>query len=785
MKLAFNFNPALRRELAPGDRRLWLLRSVALRIERQASPVWRFEVYPRRLLLALAALGAAGWLLAATALFLWLGQAPRNQVGWLDLAAPWHWSGLRAKRGDTAVLTALDELKAHDYPTAFYNLRVGLARSPGNVEGRLTLARLQAGYDPARAVTLLEEGLALSGSDPRFLTGLFSFYGSLQIQAHALEVADRLLQGRAAGLPPEARFTLQRARVILLLQLGRMAEAETALAGITAPVSPADRAALTALQIELLLRAGRAAAARDFAAAHPAAAPDDLGRWRQAAEIAIALGDADALQSALRHLKARSPDTPGAYLYAFQAWHRMKRLSFRDQAEQEYLQAFGRDDGALQALAALAVNLDLPEVVARAQQVAAANRLSPFAYRVHQTELALRRGDIEPATRLLRDWENTVDTLKNTQRFYPEFIKRLTRAAFAGTPEQVNFLLAHLAAGRGQLLLPVYHLAATVLEKSGNPEGADRVLRAGLQLYPLSDPLLTAAQRVAALLPAPGERPARPPDPPAETSAPKPVFVILPANPAAARRQLDELLQKDSLAGARDLLRAIRAQKPAWLPLVETDVAVREVELAFLTLDQIASRAAARAYLDHYRAEDEVLRLVALVPRLAAHDRPAEARLLADEIVAAPTATVRIRQALQDLNLADDLAAFAADQAAATGVLDRWILAEEWTQAERLLKYFRDKPPAWLASGTTEIKVREVQVRLGLDQRPLALAALKELVIKGGASRSAAFRLVRDLLARGEQDSAVLLAREAARLLPDDPAAARLVREAEAPRPAD
>jgi hypothetical protein len=104
VKLLFSLNPSLKRELAPGDRRLWLLRSVALRIERQANPIWRFEIYHRRLLLALAGLALAGWLVAVSALFFWLDRLPHNQVGWFDLAAPWRWSGLRAKRGDTAIL---------------------------------------------------------------------------------------------------------------------------------------------------------------------------------------------------------------------------------------------------------------------------------------------------------------------------------------------------------------------------------------------------------------------------------------------------------------------------------------------------------------------------------------------------------------------------------------------------------------------------------------------------------------------------------------------------------
>jgi hypothetical protein len=69
LQLHFKFNPSLKRVLEPGDRRLWLLRSVALRIERQANPLWRFEIYHRRLALGLAALALAGWLMAVTALF--------------------------------------------------------------------------------------------------------------------------------------------------------------------------------------------------------------------------------------------------------------------------------------------------------------------------------------------------------------------------------------------------------------------------------------------------------------------------------------------------------------------------------------------------------------------------------------------------------------------------------------------------------------------------------------------------------------------------------------------
>ncbi len=772
MQLQFKFNPSLSRVLAPGDRRFWLLRSVALRIEKQANPVWRFEVYHRRLLLALVTLTVAGWLVAVSGLFFWLNRQPHNQVGWLDLAAPWRWSGLRAKRGDGAIQAALDELKTGDYTSAFYNLRVGLARSPGNVEGRLLLARMLAGSDPARAVALLEEGLTVAGNDPKLIGGLMSLYGLYQMHTHGLEVVDRQLQsGRT--LPPDTLRVLTRARAGFLIELGRAEEAAAVLAS-QGGADSAARPGEPSMEVELQLRMGHPEEARKLLKPLLDSPTVKMAAWRQAVDVAVALGDADALTSALRHLRAEAPEQPGPYLIAFKAWHQMKRASLRDSAEVDYYRLFRDSDGALQALAAQAVVLDLPDVLARVQRAAASRRLSPFAFQVHRTELALRRGEIGDATRLLREWENNVDTLKAGQRFHPEFIKRLTRAAFAGTPDQVSFLVAHLTSARGMAQLSVYQLAATILEKAGNPAGAAEVVRAGLRVYSQSDPLLAAQQRLGAALAVA----ATPAAPSAQT------FVLLPATAADARQQLDELLQADSVAAARDLIRAIRAQKPAWFSTIESDLAAREVELAYRTLDQIGSRAAARAFLGRYRSEADVLGLVAVAQRLVARGQPAEARLLSDEIKAASPDSARVQQGLRDLNLAADPAA-TLTQPAALATLDTQILTQKWPEAERLLKQLRDDPPAWMAAAVTEIRTREVQVRLGLDQRPLALAALKELVVKSGAPRSAAFKLVRDLTARGENQAAVLLAREISRLLPGDPAAARLLQEAEAPQPAN
>jgi len=770
VRLQIKFNRALKRELAPGDRRLWLLRAIALRIERHRDPLWVFEVFHRRLILVLGTLAVAVYLFVATALFVWLDRQPHNQVGWFDIAAPWHWDELRAKRGDTAVQAGLADLRERNYSDAFYQLRVGLARSPGNIEGRLTLAQLFAGHDQNQALSLLEGGLAYSPNDKRLISGLLEFYGLMQIQDRALATVEQLLASKPDG---EILFLLQRARVALLLQMKRYPEAETALAAIAAPATAADQAGVQALRIELLLRSGRAAEARDLVEGLLVdGVPSAV--LRQGGEVAVALGDADLLQRVLRRLRAAEPEAPGAYLYAIQSWHQLNRLSLRDAAERDYFQLFRANEAALQAVAALAVNLDLPDLVNRARLVATASRFSQFAYRVHLTEIALRKGDTGLAMRSLREWETSIGTLKAQQRFYPEFILRLTRASFIGTPDQVTSLLGHLSDNRLQARVQVFDLAYTVLEKAGHVAAASQLAQAGLQLYPYAAPLLAASQRFKEQLAA------------ATLAASAPAAhsqLEIPGNGSLAMQQLDRLLAADELGSARDLIRAVRAQKPAWLVNFEGELGARDVELSFLALDTIAGRAAARTYLDRHRTDADALRLVQLAGRFAERGRPADARLLYDEIAASPAAQPAVVTALRALSLPDDTAGVTGTQATAVAALDRFIAAADWAQAERLLRQLRDKPPEWIEAGFSEVKVREVLVRFGLDQRPLALTALKDLVVKGGAARSMAFKLVRDLSAREEHEQALVLAREIMKLLPGDAAATRLLREAEAPKP--
>ena len=786
MRIDLKFNPAWWRPKVGEDRRLWILCTIALRIELHANPLWRFEIFHRRLLVLLGATGLLLGLAAVTGLWVFLERNPHNQVRWVDvLTLPVNRTGFDRKRGDTAILTAIEQVRQKDYSEAIFNLRAGLARSPANVAGRLLLARFYAGVDSARTITLLEEGVALTPGDLSLLRALFGYYNFYQARTRALQRADDLLAAPGPMvLSAAARVFVVGARASLLLELDRAPEALAQLAALAPrPADPAVDRELRLLEVDALIRAHRAPEARKLLENLPPTGAAAAATLYRQGEVAVALEDVPALQSVLRHLKSLAPDSPSPLLYSFRAWHRLKRVTFRDAAEQEYFATFGSSDAALQAFAALLVNLDLPEAIQHVQNVAQAAHFSPFAFQVHATEIALRRGDYERATRLLRGWENAVVTLQDQQKFYPEFIKLLTRAAFVGGEQPVSALVNHFNGSRGQTQLAVCVFALTVLDRAGNQPAEEQVLRAALRLYPFSDPLLTAQKDLQEKIAASASAAAARADQVAvaATVAAAP----LPATAAAALKGIDALLQSDSLAPARDQLRLIRAARPAWLAASEPEFSLRELQLAFITQDLLSARGQVRQYLDRFHEEADALALARLAAGFTEAKHPDAARLLHDEVLARFGNKVRVVAALRVLNLPDDLAAYVATGAATLSTLDQWIDTSRYAQAERLLVYVRNKPPAWVEAENFELKVREVRLRFALDQQPAGLTVFREVVLRPGASRSAAFRLVREMAARGEPVQAAVLAAEIVRLLPEDAAAAKLLKDVKVPRPVD
>jgi Tfp pilus assembly protein PilF len=120
-----------------------------------------------RLLTSLFALFIAGWISVAAVLFFYFKyKKDFEEVTFGNtIILPFRLDAHRKDMGDYHIKKGLDEIKEGNYKDAFRLLRLGVARSPGNLEGRRVLAEFHelALKRPDIAANLMVEGLELGG----------------------------------------------------------------------------------------------------------------------------------------------------------------------------------------------------------------------------------------------------------------------------------------------------------------------------------------------------------------------------------------------------------------------------------------------------------------------------------------------------------------------------------------------------------------------------------------------------------------------------------------------
>lgn len=135
------------------------------------------KLRPKQILGILAGLALVLWLGASGGLYFFIQYSKGyDAIRYTDVAFPWNWSRIRPKWGDYFIENGLRHLEAREWNQAFYYIRLGVAKSPGNLEGRLAMAdMLFQANEVVRAVQVLEAGLEYAARNEAFWEKMIRF----------------------------------------------------------------------------------------------------------------------------------------------------------------------------------------------------------------------------------------------------------------------------------------------------------------------------------------------------------------------------------------------------------------------------------------------------------------------------------------------------------------------------------------------------------------------------------------------------------------------------------
>jgi len=212
----------------------------------------RVHVAWRQALITLVVLTLVAWLGAACSAYLFVKYSRGfSEVKFTHmLLMPWKLDEYREARGEFLIGQGNIELKDQKYREAFYSLRVGVALSPKNREGRMLLAQFYVAWQrPDLARRILLDGLEYNQGDIEYLKALFAYLLQQQSDFELVTITTGLLA--TAGPTPQIDERIRliaSARATALFFRGNYDEAEDTLTRFRLDEAPDGK--LLLLQIE-------------------------------------------------------------------------------------------------------------------------------------------------------------------------------------------------------------------------------------------------------------------------------------------------------------------------------------------------------------------------------------------------------------------------------------------------------------------------------------------------------------------------------------------------------
>jgi thioredoxin-like negative regulator of GroEL len=291
------------------------------------------------------------------------------------LLMPWRLDEYREARGEFLIGQGNIELKDQKYREAFYSLRVGVALSPKNREGRMLLAQFYVAWQrPDLARRILLDGLEYNQGDIEYLKALFAYLLQQQSDFELVTITTGLLA--TAGPTPQIDERIRliaSARATALFFRGNYDEAEDTLTRFRLDEAPDGK--LLLLQIEW--ERGEQSMVLEQMEALTTKFPTYEQIYTQYATYLREAGREDDLRRLCVLRQIRFPDRPRPRIDLLYLLDKTKGDEERMQADIESIfENYPKNAELLLALADFAANTGRPALAFRIYNHCKANNLS-------------------------------------------------------------------------------------------------------------------------------------------------------------------------------------------------------------------------------------------------------------------------------------------------------------------------------------------------------------------------------------------------------------------------
>lgn len=552
----------------------------------------------RGLLAWIGALAVVAYFTGAAALWFWLDRRPYNYVTYADLILPTRWSEIQTLRGKAMVAEGMDDIKAQKWGAGLQKLRIGIARNPKEIEGRLTLAEIFLAMKARRqAIEIYDGGLAFQYPGRNYIEAMLKAATQSEDFEWRLRTCDRALE-LIASKPEHAaeRKWLIQQKLGALLAGDRNDEALALAEAEGESGSPA----ISEFRVLALLKAGKPAEALAFLdewSARNGGRPDaQILRLRVRALREN--GDLAGMNESLEALRSLSPTDPRPYVYAIVQQLLAARRGEADIMLDRFLMRFGSRPAYLHILAAplaeIAERATIEKLIDYARQQGF--ELNPF--RRFLVQALVGKDEWRTAAAVMTEIMDA--PVKNrTVTHWDEIMNaQITAALDAAEGAQSN--LVNSVRGR-QYAVAFYKDLIANMRRAGRPATAREIIVFAQGIYPQNTEIETWRKELDAEL--------------AAAEAAKPVVVVshrtsgssvaAPAGSGTARvelsetdffARLDELSKAGDFAGALQSIREARVAKPDWLDGRRARISREEVRLSGRAGDMLTLRSAVRLF---------------------------------------------------------------------------------------------------------------------------------------------------------------------------------------------